>query len=250
MSTDSNPVAPSRVDASSEPAASTDSSLEATARPAKKKKKSVVAQVAELPLLIVFAFVIAVVIKTFLVQAFFIPSLSMLPTLERGDRVLVEKVGYRLGSAERGDVIVFAREIVTPQLPDRPWYDDARVFVRELLGLPTGQENDFIKRVVAGGGDVITYTGTPRVLEVNGKRVPEPYLPRADRDSAKITAVDCPGKMPATDGGCRVPDGQVFVMGDNRSNSMDSRFIGPINEADIVGRAFVILWPPGRLSTL
>jgi signal peptidase I len=248
MSTDPTPVASSRIDASSEPVGSVDSTVESPGRPV-KKKKSVLAQVAELPLLIVFAFVIAVVIKTFLVQAFFIPSLSMTPTLERGDRVLVEKIGYRLGSAERGDVIVFAREIVA-QLPDRPWYDDARTFVRELLGLPTGRENDFIKRVVAGGGDVITYTGTPRVLEVNGRRVGEPYLPRPDRDSAKITAVDCPGKMPATDGGCRVPDGQVFVMGDNRSNSMDSRFIGPINEADIVGRAFVILWPPGRFSTL
>jgi signal peptidase I len=248
MTTDPSPMASPRIDTSSE-ASAPSVAAESPVEPA-KKKKSMWAQVAELPILIVFAFLIAVVIKTFLVQAFFIPSLSMLPTLERGDRVLVEKVGYRLGSAERGDIIVFAREIIASQLPDRPWYDDARTFVRELLGLPTGRENDFIKRVVAAGGDVITYTGTPRVLEVNGQRVAEPYLRRSDRDSAKITAVDCPGKMPATDDGCRVPDGQVFVMGDNRSNSMDSRFIGPIDEADIVGRAFVILWPPGRFSTL
>ena len=254
MSTDPTPAAASRLDTSAEssPAAQTPSegaSSGARARPS--KKKSLWAQVAELPLLIIFDFVIAVVIKTFLVQAFFIPSLSMLPTLEKGDRVLVEKIGYRLGSPERGDVIVFARTVVAPNLPDQPWPEDARNFLRELLGLPTGRENDFIKRVVGSGGDVITYSGNPRVLEVNGERVLEPYLVGGrDRSSATITVRDCPGKMPTTEGGCRVPDGQVFVMGDNRSNSMDSRFVGPIDEADVVGRAFVILWPPGRFSGL
>jgi signal peptidase I len=246
MNTEQTPAS-TRIGASSERTAAVE---EVSAGRARSGKKSVWGQIAELPLLIIFAFVIAVIIKTFLVQAFFIPSLSMLPTLEKGDRVLVEKVGYRIGSPERGDVIVFAREIVAANLPDRPWYEDARNFLRELLGLPTGRENDFIKRVVARGGDVITYTGTPRVLTVNGRVVPEPYLANRDRDSAKISPVDCPGKMPATSGGCRVPDGQVFVMGDNRTNSMDSRFVGPINEADIVGRAFVVLWPPDRFATL
>jgi len=220
--------------------------------PSKKaKKNSLLRQVAELPMLIVLAFAIAVVIKIFLVQAFFIPSASMNPTLVRGDRVLVEKIGYRIGEPQRGQVIVFAQE-TAGEAPDLPWSEDVRNFFRELLGLPTGEETDFIKRVVAVGGDVITYQGNSRRLGVNGERVDEPYI-RGGRDtgSTKITTANCrPMQLEVSDGGCRVPAGTVFVMGDNRSNSMDSRVFGPVEEDEIVGRAWLVIWPPEDFGTL
>ena len=217
----------------------------------KPKQSSLFKQVAELPLLIVLAFAIAVVIKIFLVQAFFIPSASMNPTLVRGDRVLVEKVSYRFGDPGRGQVIVFARE-TAGRAPDLPWSEDVRNFFRELLGLPTGEETDFIKRVVAVGGDVISYKGNNRTLVVNGEKVDEPYLNGGkDTGSSKITSSNCNAmKLEPRDGGCRVPAGTVFVMGDNRSNSMDSRVIGPVKVDKIVGRAWLIIWPPKDFGTL
>jgi signal peptidase I len=208
-----------------------------------------VSQLTELPLLILLAFVIAVIIKTFLVQAFFIPSGSMFPTLHVGDRVLVEKLSYRFGETERGDVVVFAQSVFGPTA-DLPWYLDARNFLRELLGLPTGSEQDYIKRVVAVGGDTVRYSGIPRRLVVNGQVVHESYLrARRDRFSPSLMSSDCRRlRMQAVAGGCRVPEGRVFVMGDNRSNSEDSRAIGPIKQTKVVGHAFVIIWPPGDIG--
>ena len=218
---------------------------------AKKKKRSWLRHLAELPVLVLIAFLIAIVIKTFLVQAFFIPSGSMIPTLHVGDRVLVEKVSYRFGSPGRGDVVVFEKDVFG-ETPDLPWYDDARNFVRELLGLPTGIEEDYIKRVVAVGGDTIRYYGQPRRLYVNGTEMPQDYVNRGqDQASPTITAQDCKRLQMQTDGGgCVVPAGKVFVMGDNRGNSEDSRILGPIDEDKIVGHAFMIIWPPKDFGTL
>ncbi|MGH2806205.1 MAG: signal peptidase I [Actinomycetota bacterium] len=224
--------------------------------PKRKEKKrsrgrSFLRQVAELPMLVVFAFLIAIVIKTFLVQAFFIPSGSMIPTLRVGDRVLVEKISYRLHEPRRNDIIVFARELLGPP-PDVPWPQDIRNFLRELVGLPTGDEEDFIKRVVAVGGDTIRYEGTPRKLIVNGERVEQDYINHnQDRSSPSLTEKDCRRlKMDVAGQGCRVPAGRVFVMGDNRGNSQDSRFLGAIEEDKIIGRGFVIIWPLEDLGTL
>jgi len=219
--------------------------------PPESARRRWASQLAELPMLVLLAFGIAVLIKTFLVQAFFIPSGSMLPTLRIGDRVLVEKVSYRLRDPERQDVVVFAQDVFGGAAPDLPWYEDARDFMRELLGLPTGGEQDYIKRVVAVEGDVVRYVDKPRQLEVNGSVMREPYVGRRDRFSPTLTAGDCRRlDMEAAEGGCRVPEGTVFVMGDNRGNSEDSRAIGPIPEDKIVGHAFVVLWPPSDFGGL
>ncbi|MFP5299071.1 MAG: signal peptidase I [Actinomycetota bacterium] len=217
-----------------------------------KKQRSTLAKVTEVPVLIIMAFAIAVVIKTFLVQAFYIPSESMLPTLRVGDRVLVEKIGYLFGDVGRGDVVVFEREVFGATSQDLPWYQDVRNGFRELLGLPTGLEEDYIKRVVAIGGDVIRYTGSPRRLYVNGERQDISYVKGGqDRGSPTLTSDDCRRlEMEKAGNGCRVPAGTVFVMGDNRGNSEDSRVIGPVDEEKIVGRAFLIIWPPSDFSTL
>jgi signal peptidase I len=217
--------------------------------PKKKPNRSlggkILTQVAELPILILIAFLIAVVIKTFLVQAFYIPSESMKPTLKVGDRVLVEKVSYLLGGPSQGDVVVFHRSVFGKKRADVPWYRDVQNYVRELLGLPTGNEEDYIKRVVGVGGDIISYSGAPRALVVNGEEVEEPYLRKGgDRSSSTITVRNCKDyELTVVEDGCRVPAGKVFVMGDNRNNSADSRSIGPVDEDKIVGRAFVVLWP-------
>jgi signal peptidase I len=178
---------------------------------------------------------VALLLKTFVIQAFYIPSASMVPTLQEGDRVLVEKISYVVGSPGRGDVIVFERDLASDMtVEEAQWWEKVVDSFRGLFGFPTGTTQDFIKRVVAVGGD--TVEGRPEGVYVNGELVGEPYLE--------------PGTGTAEFAPVEVPDGQVFVMGDNRGNSDDSRSFGAISEDRIVGHAFVLIWPPAEVDTL
>jgi signal peptidase I len=151
---------------------------------------------------------IALLVEAFLIQAFWIPSPSMEPTLDVGDRVLVNKLSYKFHDVNRGDVVVF----------ERP------------PGASTGQNDeikDLIKRVIAVGGD--TVEAKEGNVYVNGEQIDEDYLePGTPTDNLPLTTI---------------PEGQVFVMGDNRTNSEDSRIFGPIDEDAIVGRAFIRVLP-------
>lgn len=187
----------------------------------------------ELPILILIALVVAVVIKTFLVQAFYIPSASMEDTLLVNDRVMVNKLAYTFGDIQRGHIIVFD----DPRLLDSGSTEavPARVLrnLAESVGLSTPQ-SEFIKRVIALPGDTIEIVDN-EVL-VNGRVIDEPYL---HPDSGM------PNFAEET-----IPLGHVFVMGDNRNVSQDSRVFGPIPTEDVVGRAFILLWPPSRWTRL
>ena len=188
----------------------------------------------ELPVLIVIAFAAALLIKTFLLQAFYIPSASMEPTLRGGDRILVEKVSYLFGNPGRGDVVVFEREVGVLPPEDGSFIEDIRDGVRDLFGFPTGGSQDFIKRVMAVEGDTIE--ARDGVIYVNGEAVDEPYLPEG------VTTLDFPPYP--------VPQGEIYVMGDNRGNSDDSRSFGGFPVDDVIGRAFVVIWPPSEMSGL
>ena len=190
----------------------------------------------ELPVLIVIAFAVALVIKTFLLQAFYIPSASMEPTLREGDRVLVEKLGYRFGEADRGDVVVFERDlgfVPGPEERESLWEDVSNAF-KSLFGFPTGTSQDFIKRIIGVEGDEVK-ARNGRVF-VNGDPLDEPYL--------------SDGVETASFGPVDVPSGQIFVMGDNRNNSDDSRNFGPVRAGKVIGHAFVLIWPPADFSIL
>lgn len=189
----------------------------------------------ELPILVLLAFGLALLIKTFLVQAFFIPSESMVPTLNVGDRVLVNKVVYRLHEPRRGDVIVFEDPHPSPEQSTNPVTGFFRWLGRGL-GFAQGAEEDFIKRIVGLPGETISARDGSVFIkapdEQDPVRLDEPYLPE--------------GTKTGNFGPIEIPEGSYFVMGDNRANSNDSRFsLGPIPEDKIVGEAFVIIWPPG-----
>jgi signal peptidase I len=193
-----------------------------------KKQPGAFAVVRETVVLVALAILLAVVFKTFLVAAFYIPSGSMEPTLNVSDRVLVEKVSYRFGDVQNGDVVVFVHD--DPGLEaSGPSNPVARFFssLGQAIGLVPPSDRDFIKRVVGVPGDEITCRDGK--LLRNGKRVDEPYLdPAVTTDGCKTTTV---------------APGQLYVMGDNRSNSQDSRSFGVIDRSDVVGRAFVRIWP-------
>ena len=176
------------------------------------KRRSALRNLVEWVVVMGGALLVALLIKTFLFQAFYIPSESMEPTLTEGDRVLVNKVSYDLHDVNRGDVIVFERP------PNEP----------------PSEIEDLIKRVVGLPGD--TVEGREGGVFVNGAALPEPYL------ASGVTTEPFPP--------VEVPADAVFVMGDNRGNSRDSRVFGPIDVDLIVGRAFVTVWPLGRLGGL
>ncbi len=205
----------------------------------------------ELPILVVVALVLALLIKTFLVQAFSIPSGSMENTLQIGDRVLVDKLTPHFGDKpSRGEVVVFHDP--GNWLADEPnTAQSNNSFIRGIqdalswIGLmPAANEKDLIKRVIAVGGDTVTCQGTGPVY-VNGKALTEPYI--------------YPGATPCGDknfGPFKVPANSIWVMGDHRNDSLDSRYHmdepggGSVPDSDVVGRAILVAWPVSHWSTL
>ena len=182
----------------------------ATPEPAGKHKREIsgVRNAIEWVVIIVGALLVAFVVKTFLIQAFYIPSGSMLPTLKEEDRVLVNKLSYDLHGVERGDIVVFKG-------PDHA----------------QGEVKDLIKRVIGLPGETVeAHDGQ---VFVNGNAISEPYL------GDGITT----GPMEKI----TVPPHHYWVMGDNRGNSKDSRFFGAIDESLIIGKAFVRVWPLSSL---
>lgn len=174
----------------------------------------------EWPLLLALSLLIAFGVRTFLVQAFYIPSGSMEQTLHgcpgchNNDRVLVDKVSYRFRAPERGEIVVF---------------DGRGSFTQQA------QQKDFIKRVIGLPGDTVECCDDAGHVVVNGHPLAEPYLFEDDaREFAPVT----------------VPAGRLFVMGDHRCCSDDSRVKGTVPIDRVVGRAFATVWPPSRVGGL
>ena len=171
---------------------------------------------------------VAFLIKTFLMQAYYIPSSSMTPALQVGDRVLVNKLSYEFGEVSRGDLVVFKRTEAN-----------------------TGNKTDLIKRVIATEGEVLEISGGEIFITEKGgkdrKLLVEPYLAEGVITQGFAFEGLCPESEANT---CLIPENFIFVMGDNRSGSRDSRYFGPVNTDDIVGRAFIRIWPLGSLKLL
>jgi len=220
------------------PASSTDVPLSdvdygaADVTPAEVRKQSETKSfLRELPLLILIALAIAVIIKTFIVQAFWIPSGSMESTLMIDDRVLVNKLSYDFGDFARGDIIVF--DDPRGVLDQESVVESLVRNLAESVGLST-PKSEFIKRVVALPGETVEVRNG--AVHIDGVPLNEPYVhPRSEM----------PNFGPEL-----IPPGYLFVMGDNRNSSQDSRVFGPIAEESVVGRAFTILWPADRWSGL
>ena len=169
------------------------------------------------------ALTFAIVIRVFLVQQFYISGPSMETTMFSDNRVLVNKLAYQIGEIDRGDVVVFDRAI------------------------PNGNEiqhDDLIKRVIALGGETISISKC--VVLINGIELAEPYLPK--RDTEMTVPADRCGTVdmePIT-----LESDEIFLMGDNRPQSFDSRMFGPIKTDLIIGQAFILLWPLSELKLL
>jgi signal peptidase I len=206
----------------------------------------------ELPLLVVVAIVLTFVIQTFIARIYVIPSASMEQTLHgcdgcANDRVAVDKVSYRFGDPSPGDVVVFKGpqawldndEVGDEQPSSNPLirgFQDAL----SLVGLAAPNEKDFVKRVIATGGQTVACCDTQNHVLVNGKPINEPYLyyqPGLGDKQATFDPV-------------RVPDDQLWVMGDNRNNSADARFHGPVPVSDVIGKVRVVVLPISRWRTV
>ena len=164
---------------------------------------------------IAVALLVAFLVRTFVIAHFVVEGESMYSTLDTNDRVFVNKLSYRLHDPNRGDVVV----------------------LHQVTG---ASERDLIKRVIGLPGESVEVRNC--TVLIDGRVLNEPYL-----DPEVVTPTDCGGDY-LLDG--VVPDNHVFVMGDNRGGSQDSRVIGPINEDDLVGRAFVVFWPQSHWQWL
>jgi signal peptidase I len=188
----------------------------------------------ELPVLLLIAFVLAFLLRTFVLQVFYIPSSSMEPTLQIDDRMVVEKVTYRFREPIRGEVVVFEGDELGPgyagvSLPNRVVRG-----VGQFLGVVPASARDFVKRVIGLPGDEVLIEAGQ--VYVNGEPLDEPYVVYDDgSDYGPVT----------------VPDGHLFFLGDNRPNSSDSRrSLGFVPRDHVVGRSAVIIWPFDHAGSL
>jgi signal peptidase I len=230
---------------------------EATGRSARRARRRAEAKkgslLRELPVLLVVAFVLALIVKTFFVQAFFIPSGSMEETLHgctgcTGDRVLVNKVPYWFGEPEPGDIVVFkGPDTWTPEVTvTEPgnWFSGALLWLGRTVGVAPPSEDDFVKRVIATAGQTVECCDAEGRVTVDDQPVEEPYIfennPIDQRAFGAVT----------------VPEGRLWVMGDHRSASADSkvhmgdRYSGTIGVDDVIGKAAMIVWPLDRFGML
>ena len=207
----------------------------------------------ELPVLLLVAFVLALIVKTFFVQAFFIPSGSMEPTLHgctgcTGDRVLVNKVPYWFGEPEPGDIVVFkGPDTWTPEVtvtePGNA-FSGALLWLGRTVGVAPPSEDDFVKRVIAVGGQTVQCCDAEGRVTVDDQPLDEPYI-------HENTPIESRAFGPVT-----VEEGRLWVMGDHRSASADSKvhmgdeYSGTIGVDDVIGKAAVIVWPVNRFALL
>jgi signal peptidase I len=169
-------------------------------------------------IVVVVAVLVAVLLRAFVVQTFYIPSGSMEPTLAIGDRILVNKLSYDLHGVDRGNIVVFSRPPA------------------ENCGGP--EVNDLVKRVIGLPGNVVSVSGG--YVYIDGKRLDESWLPASEQG---VTTPGPPGTPYSLVKPFKVPSGDYFVMGDNRTDSCDSRYWGPIPKSLIVGKVDLRVWP-------
>jgi signal peptidase I len=188
-------------------------------------KESSSRRIAELVSVVIIAVLVAALLRIFVVATYSIPSGSMEPTLQIGDRIVVNKLSYHLHGVDRGNIVVFS----TPP-------------TENCAGQPV---SDLVKRVIGLPGETISLADG-RVY-INGHVLPEPYLPPDARNDTY------PGPSNAgysLNHAYRIPAGEVFMMGDNRSQSCDSRYWGTIRESTIVGKVDMRIWPLSRIGFL
>jgi signal peptidase I len=185
--------------------------------------------------LIAIAVLVAVLVRTFVAQAYYIPTPSLVPELKVDDRVIVSRLAYDLHSIHRGDIVVFK----APPGVGSTYHSSGDPIVSFFhdLGVGLGVTEDqtvLIKRVIGLPGDMVDARGGH--VYVNGDLLVEPYLPT--------------GTYTSDFGPVRVPPGHLWLMGDNRGDSEDSRYFGPVPESSVIGRAIWRVWPPWRLGFL
>lgn len=205
----------------------------------------------ELPLLLVVAFCLAVLIRSFLLQAFYIPSGSMEDTLLVGDRVLVNKVVYEFRDPQRGEVIVFkgpeSWTAVENRIdPDAGFFSKLGRTVGDLIGISQPGEKDYIKRVIGIPGDEVSCCDSGGRIYVNGVPISEPYVTR-DSVRGQPAPKSCATRDFAP---VKVEPGMLFVLGDHRRVSQDSRCQGPVPIDNVIGKAMVIATPFSRWGSL
>jgi signal peptidase I len=204
----------------------------------KTKQRSAGGSLLELVVIVAVALGLALGIQQFLVKPYRIPSESMVPTLEVGQRVLVNRIGHRFGDPQVGDIVVFH----PPAGSETDACGNSQRPETAACDRPTKGKADvnFIKRVVAGPGDTIRIVDGHVIR--NGRREKDPYIANTCANTAER---GCNLTTPI-----RIPPDHWFMMGDNRGESDDSRFWGPVPRASIIGGAFATYWPPNRIGLL